>query len=104
MNKWLIGMAAEIGMVDEKFVVLVVDKMVKLVVIVVVDLVVTENVDRTRNSMGLNTMNQQLTSRWNWKFNKQRLSRTARHKLVLEISVLSYFWIFSRTVGKGKDG
>jgi hypothetical protein len=56
-------MAAEIGMVDEKFVVLVVDKMVKLVVIVVVDLVVTENVDRTRNSMGLNTMNQQLTSR-----------------------------------------
>jgi hypothetical protein len=58
-------MAAEIGMVDEKFVVLVVDKMVKLVVIAAVDLMVTKNVDRTRNSMGLNTMNQKLTNRCN---------------------------------------
>jgi hypothetical protein len=40
-------MAAKIGMVDEKFMVHVVDKMVKLVVIAAVDLVVTENVDRT---------------------------------------------------------
>jgi hypothetical protein len=58
-------MAVEIGMVDGKFVVLVVDKMVKLVVIAAVDLVVTENVDRIQNSKELNTMNQQLTNRCN---------------------------------------
>jgi hypothetical protein len=58
-------MATKIGMVDEKVVVLVVDKMVKLVVIAAVELVVTKNVDRTQNSKGLNTMNQQLTSRCN---------------------------------------
>jgi hypothetical protein len=103
LNKWLIGMAAKIGMVDEKFMIHVVDKMVKLVVIAAVDLVVTENVDRTWNSMGLNTINQQLTNRCNWKLNKKRLSRKARHKLVLEILVLSYFCFFFKTVGKGKD-
>jgi hypothetical protein len=58
-------MEGQIGMVDVTFVVLVVDKMVELVVTAAVDVVVTENVDRTRNCMGLNTMNQQLTNQCN---------------------------------------